>query len=56
MRCTFLYLFMGYLTNFTLLIDYENGRELIMSGTVIRGTPNTPKRGSKTSSEQIINN
>jgi hypothetical protein len=26
----------------------------IMSGTVIRGTPNTPKRGLKTSSEQTI--
>jgi hypothetical protein len=26
----------------------------LLSGTVIRGTPNTPKHGRKTSSEQII--
>jgi hypothetical protein len=26
----------------------------LLSGTVIRGTPNTPKRGQKTSSEQTI--
>ena len=25
-----------------------------LSGTVIRGTPNTPKHGWKTSSEQIV--
>jgi hypothetical protein len=29
MRCTFIYLFIGYLTNLIPLIEYEKGRELV---------------------------
>jgi hypothetical protein len=29
MRCTFLYLFIGFLTNLILLIEYEKRKELI---------------------------
>jgi hypothetical protein len=33
----------------------EHLEEFYLSGTVIRGTPNTPKHGWKTSSKQTVN-